>query len=138
MLKGVVKDQRDRGAAVIMSTHDMGDAQTLCDRILLIDKGRRLLYGTVRTVRDAFSDGAVEVRGHGIPTDATALRSVTEARATDGTVRFLLANEATPRDLFRELAGTVAEVERFAVEAPDLDEIFIRTVAGDPRAEAVR
>ena len=47
MLKGVVRDQRDRGAAVVMSTHDMGDAQTLCDRILLIDKGRRLLYGTV-------------------------------------------------------------------------------------------
>ena len=47
----------------------MGDAQTLCDRILLIDKGRRLLYGTVRAVRDAFSDGAVEVHGHGIPTE---------------------------------------------------------------------
>jgi ABC-2 type transport system ATP-binding protein len=138
MLKGVVREQRERGAAVIMSTHDMGDAQTLCDRILLIDKGRRLLYGTVRAVRDAFSDGAVEVRGHDIPTDATALSSVTEARATDGTVRYLLARDATPRDLFRELAGTGADVERFAVEAPDLDEIFIRTVAGDARAEAVR
>jgi ABC-2 type transport system ATP-binding protein len=138
MLKNVVRQQRERGAAVIMSTHDMGDAQTLCDRILLIDKGRRLLYGTVRMVRDAFSDGAVEVHGHGIPTSATELRSVTEARASDGTVRFLLATDASPRDLFRELAETGAEVERFAVEAPDLDEIFIRTVAGDPRAEAVR
>jgi ABC-2 type transport system ATP-binding protein len=137
MLKNVVRRQRERGAAVIMSTHDMGDAQTLCDRILLIDRGRRLLYGTVRTIRDAFSDGAVEVRGHGIPTSAQELRSVTEARATDGTVRFLLATEATPRDLFRELAESGAEVERFAVEAPDLDEIFIRTVAGDPRAATV-
>ena len=138
MLKGVVREQRDRGAAVIMSTHDMSDAQTQCDRILLIDKGRRLLYGTVRAVRDAFSDGAVEVHGQAIPTDVTTLRSVTEARATDGTVRYLLAVGATPRDLFHELATTAAEVERFAVEAPDLDEIFIRTVAGDPRAEAVR
>jgi ABC-2 type transport system ATP-binding protein len=138
MLKGVVREQRDRGAAVVMSTHDMSDAQTQCDRILLIDKGRRLLYGTVRAVRDAFSDGAVEVHGQAIPTDVTTLRSVTEARATDGTVRYLLAVGATPRDLFHELATTAAEVERFAVEAPDLDEIFIRTVAGDPRAEAVR
>ena len=67
MLKGVVRQQRDRGAAVIMSTHDMGDAQTLCDRILLIDKGVRLLYGTVDRVREAFSDGAVQVSGQDIP-----------------------------------------------------------------------
>ena len=42
------------------------------------------------------------------------------------------------QDLFRELAASGAQVERFAVQAPSLDEIFIRTVAGDPRAEAVR
>ena len=47
-------------------------------------------------------------------------------------------DDATPQDLFRELAGTGAQVERFAVQAPSLDEVFIRTVAGDPRAEAVR
>ena len=36
-------------------------------------------------------------------------------------------------DLFRELAATDATVERFAEEAPDLAEIFIRTVAGVAR-----
>ncbi len=40
MLKSLLLEQRDRGAAVVMSTHDMEDAQTLCDRILLIDRGR--------------------------------------------------------------------------------------------------
>ncbi len=138
MLKGVVRQQRDRGAAVIMSTHDMGDAQTLCDRILLIDKGVRLLYGTVDRVREAFSDGAVQVSGQDIPTSADGLASVTDAHAVDGAMRYLIAEGATPQDLFRELATSGAHVEQFAVEAPSLDEIFIRTVAGDPRAEAVR
>ncbi len=138
MLKGVVRAQKDRGAAVIMSTHDMGDAQTLCDRILLIDRGRRLLYGTVDRVRDAFSDGAVEVSGTGIPRSATELESVTDVNEVDGALRYLIRDGSTPQDLFRELAVTGAQVERFAVQAPSLDEIFIRTVAGDPRAEAVR
>jgi ABC-2 type transport system ATP-binding protein len=138
MLKGVVRNQRDRGAAVIMSTHDMGDAQTLCDRILLIDKGSRLLYGTVDRIRDAFSDGAVEVRGKEIPVDASQLGSVTDAHEVDGAVRYLIRDDATPQDLFRELADSGAHVEQFAVQAPSLDEIFIRTVAGDPRAETVR
>lgn len=138
MLKGVVRQQRDRGAAVIMSTHDMGDAQALCDRILLIDKGRRLLYGTVEAVRDAFSDGAVEVGGKDIPQDPGQLESVTDVHVVDGAVRYLIADGATPQDLFRELAASGARVERFAVQAPSLDEIFIRTVAGDTRAEAVQ
>jgi len=138
MLKGVVKDQKERGAAVIMSTHDMGDAQTLCDRILLIDKGRRLLYGTVDQVRQAFSDGAVEVSGRNLPATTDMLRSVADLHAFDGTVRYVIRDGATARDLFAELAASGAEVERFAVQAPSLDEIFLRTVAGDPRARAVR
>jgi ABC-2 type transport system ATP-binding protein len=138
MLKGVLIAQRDRGAAVVMSTHDMGDAQTLCDRILLIDEGRRMLYGTVARVRAAFSDGAVEVVGTDIPTDPAAYRSVSHVSVFDGTVRFLLRDGATARDLFRELAKSGAQVDRFAVEAPNLNEIFIRTVARDRRAEAVR
>jgi ABC-2 type transport system ATP-binding protein len=138
MLKGVLVAQRDRGAAVVMSTHDMGDAQTLCDRILLIDGGRRLLYGTVDDVRRAFSDGAVEVSGRSIPTDPHVLPSISHANVFDGTVRYLLREDASAQDLFRELAATDAVVERFAVEAPDLNEIFIRAVAGDPRTQAVR
>jgi ABC-2 type transport system ATP-binding protein len=138
MLKGVVRAQRDHGAAVIMSTHDMGDAQKLCDRILLIDKGKRLLYGTVDGVRDAFSDGAVQVSGTNIPSSADKLQSVTDVHEVDGAMRYLIGDDATPQDLFRELAASGAQVEQFAVQAPSLDEIFIRTVAGDPRAEAVR
>jgi ABC-2 type transport system ATP-binding protein len=138
MLKGVVRDQKERGAAVIMSTHDMGDAQALCDRILLIDKGHRLLYGTVGQVRAAFSDGAVEVSGTGLPESADGLGSVTDVHEVGDAVRYLIADGRTPQELFRELAASGAEVEHFAVQAPSLDEIFIRTVAGDPRAEAVR
>lgn len=138
MLKGVLVAQRERGAAVVMSTHDMGDAQTLCDRILLIDNGRRVLYGTVDEVRRAFSDGAVEVVGRDIPTDPGILHSIGHAEVTDGSVRFLLKDGATPRDLFAELAATSANVERFVVEAPNLNEIFIRAVAGDARTALVR
>jgi ABC-2 type transport system ATP-binding protein len=137
MLKSLLLAQRDRGAAVVMSTHDMEDAQVLCDRILLIDNGRRLLYGSVDDVRRAFSDGAVEVVGRDLPTDAATLRSAGHATAYDGSVRYLLRDGATAQDLFHELAGSPAQVERFAVEAPNLAEIFVRAVAGDPRTGQV-
>jgi ABC-2 type transport system ATP-binding protein len=137
MLKELMLAQRDRGAAVIMSTHDMEDAQTLCDRIVLIDKGRRLLYGSVSDVRSAFSDGAVEVVGRGLPTDVAQLAAASHATVSDGSVRYLLRDGQSAQTLFRELAATPAVVERFAVEAPNLAEIFVRAVAGDQRAERV-
>ena len=137
MLKELLLAQRDRGAAVIMSTHDMEDAQVLCDRIVLIDKGKRLLYGRVDDVRRAFSDGAVEVVGKNLPTAADALPAASHAMAYDGSVRYLLRDGQTAQDLFRELAETPAEIERFAVEAPNLAEIFVRAVAGDERAASV-
>lgn len=138
LLKAVLRDLRARGTAVIMSTHDMADAQALCDRILLIDRGRRLLYGPVGAIRDAFADGAVSVRGRGLPGPGALPPSATERSERDGTVRYLLRPGARAADLFRELAASGAEVERFQEEAPELGEIFVRAVAGDPRAEAVR
>ncbi len=135
LLKDLLLAQRDRGAAVIMSTHDMEDAQLLCDRIVLIDKGRRLLYGRVDEVRRAFSDGAVEVIGTDLPTDVSTLKASSHVTASDGSVRYLLRDGQTAQDLFRELAATPAIIERFSLEAPNLAEIFVRAVAGDERAE---
>ncbi|OGN86648.1 MAG: hypothetical protein A2X23_00380 [Chloroflexi bacterium GWC2_73_18] len=132
MLRNVVLAQRDRGAAVVMSTHRMEEAEALCDRILLIDHGRRLLYGPLREIQAAFSDGAVVVHGEGLPPVET-LRSVTAGRPVDGAVRLSLREGASPRDLFHELAGTDARIDRFEVATPPLDEIFIRVVAGETR-----
>src|SRR5262249_2666599 len=137
MLKNVLVQQRERGAAVIMSTHDMGDAQRLCDRVLLINGGKRVLYGTVDAVRRAFSDGAVEVAGRNLPDDTAHLESVTHVSTFDGTSRYLLRDGASAQDLFRDLARTDAVVDRFALDAPDLNEIFIRAVEGDARAAQV-
>jgi ABC-2 type transport system ATP-binding protein len=136
MLRDLVIEQRNRGAAVVMSTHDMNEAQTLCDRLLLIDHGRRVLYGTLAEIRRGFASGAVEVEGEEIPVEAGVIRSVSDVSASNGRVRYVLREGASATDLFRELAGSGAQVSRFEVAAPTLNEIFIQAVAGDRRADA--
>ena len=131
MLRAIVVAQRDRGAAVVMSTHRMEEAEALCDRILLIDHGRRLLYGTLSSVKAQFSDGAVEVHGQRIPSDPTGLASVASLRRVDDSIRFMLRPGATAAALFRELAATDAAIDRFEVAQPSLEEIFVRVVEAD-------
>jgi ABC-2 type transport system ATP-binding protein len=129
LLRDLVVGQRDRGAAVVMSTHDMNEAQALCDRLLLINRGARLLYGSLAEIRRRHASGAVEVEGDGLPA-GDQLRSVSDATPSDGHVRFMLRDGASATDLLRELAASGAEVRRFEVAAPTLAEIFIRAVAG--------
>ena len=128
MLRGLVLAQRERGAAVVMSTHRMEEAEALCDRILLINDGRRLLYGRLADVRASFSDGAVIARGDGIPERLDGVASAAVVHRSDGTVRFVLREGSTARDLFRELAARDVSVDHFEVAAPSLDEIFIKVV----------
>jgi ABC-2 type transport system ATP-binding protein len=128
LLRAMVLAQRDRGAAVVMSTHRMEEAEALCDRILLIDNGRRLLYGRLDEVRASFSDGAVIARGAGINERLDGIASAATIERSNGAVRFILRDGATARDLFRELAARDVDVDRFEVAAPSLDEIFIKVV----------
>jgi ABC-2 type transport system ATP-binding protein len=128
LLRGIVLAQRDRGAAVVMSTHRMEEAEALCDRILLIDNGRRLLYGRLDEVRAAFSDGAVIAHGTGISERLEGIASAAAIQRSNGAVRFVLRDGATARDLFRELAARDVDVDRFEVASPSLDEIFIKVV----------
>jgi ABC-2 type transport system ATP-binding protein len=137
MLRDLVMSQRKRDAAVVMSTHDMNEAESLCDRILLIDRGRRVLYGTVAQIQQAFASGAVEVQGDSLPA-AEQLSSTSQSLPVDGHVRYLLRDGATAADLFRELAASGAAVSRFEVATPSLNEIFLRAVAGDERAQHVQ
>jgi ABC-2 type transport system ATP-binding protein len=131
LLRDLVVGQRDRGVAVVMSTHDMNEAQALCDRLLLIDHGRRVLYGTLAEIQRDYVSGAVEVAGEGLPTSADSLASIADVSASDGVVRYMLRNGATATDLFHELAAAGVSVSRFEVATPNLNEIFIRAVGAN-------
>ncbi|NIR62964.1 MAG: sodium ABC transporter, partial [candidate division Zixibacteria bacterium] len=44
IIKNLLYRMRDRGAAIIMSTHQMNQVEEMCERIMLIDHGRQVLY----------------------------------------------------------------------------------------------
>jgi ABC-2 type transport system ATP-binding protein len=62
MVKDILGDLRDKGTAIIMSTHQMHQVEELCDRILLIDHGRTLLHGEINSVRTQYAGNSVFVR----------------------------------------------------------------------------
>ncbi len=134
LIKDIIQEQVAAGRSVIMSTHQMYQVQALCDRIVLIDRGRTVLYGRVDEIRRDFAANAVVVEGEG---DFSGLPQVLEAREEDGAWRLSLEGGADPQEVLRALAARPGvKLERFERAEPSLDDIFITVVAGVKRPVA--
>jgi len=133
LVKGIIEEQCRAGKTIIMSTHQMHQVEALCNRIVLINQGRAVLYGEVSQIRRTFAGNAVVVRGEG---DFSEVPGVLETRLENGDHHLILAQGIRPEDMFRNLAiHTEIKIQRFEVAEPSLDDIFISVVQGDGRVE---
>src|SRR5262249_58151728 len=62
IIKDAVLDMRRRGTTIVFSTHDMGVAEDMCDRIFMIYKGRKVLDGTLDEIQHKYGTDTVVVR----------------------------------------------------------------------------
>jgi ABC-2 type transport system ATP-binding protein len=127
LVKDLIRELRDQGTTVVMSTHQMHQVEELCDRIVLIDKGRDVLYGNLDEIRRQFAGQAVLVRAQG---DLPSIPGTTQESVTNGTVKLVLSDKATPQSVLETLLAKKVVVEHFEIAIPALDEIFIRVVEG--------
>jgi ABC-2 type transport system ATP-binding protein len=126
MVKELLREQRDRGVTILMSTHQMHQVEELCDRIVLIDHGRTVLYGPLDEIRGQFSGHAVIVR---TPDELTNLPGVERIEQHNSSAyRLNLAPSTNTQDVLRSLVEGGIRIDKFEIALPTLDEIFIRVV----------
>ena len=105
-----------------MSTHQMYQVEALCQRIVLINNGRTVLYGKVNDIKRNFSGNAITLEGQG---DFGEIPGVLDVRSENGTMHLALAPGTNPQSIFRILAARDdVRVERFEIAEPSLDDIF--------------
>ncbi len=129
MVKDLLREQRDKGVTILMSTHQMHQVEELCDRIVLIDHGRTVLYGHLDQIRKQFSGHAVIVSS---PNPLPTLPGVVQIEPHNSSAyRLNLAAATSTQDVLRKLVEAGVQVDQFEIAAPTLDEIFIRVVQQD-------
>ena len=124
--KQMIVDLRDKGRAVVLSTHQMNQVEELCDRILMVDKGRAVLYGDLAEIKSRYKNNAVLVDFKGDPGD---LPGVVEKRPGRDYVELVLDGKTTPQQVLETLVKRGVTVNRFEIATPPLNEIFLE-VAG--------
>jgi len=134
MLERLLQDLRRRGTTVVFSTHQMNQAERLCDRIVLINRGRKVIEGTVSEVRARFATRFVVLDGEGDLDSLRSIPGIARAQVTAGHARLELADGTDPHSVLRSALERM-RVARFEVQRPDLQEIFVRLVSGSPTAD---
>jgi len=134
LVKEIMEEQRQAGKTIIMSTHQMYQVEALCNRIVLINEGRTVLYGEVEQIKRDFAGNAVVVEGQG---DFTNVPGVLETRQQNGEWHMALKPGTGPQDVFRALAAREGiKVERFEIAESSLDDVFVSVVQGAAAREA--
>lgn len=133
VLREAILSLRAEGTTILFSTHDMPVAERMCDTILMIFRGKKVLDGTLAAIQDRYGTDTVRVRTEGGAGALEGLRGVD--RLTDfGQVQELrLDGTRDAQDLVGEILGRT-RVSSFEVMRPSLRDIFLR-IAG-PAAEA--
>jgi ABC-2 type transport system ATP-binding protein len=125
LLKGLVVDLRNQGKAVALSTHQMNQVEELCDRILMIDHGRAVLYGNLAEIKSKYRSNTVIVEPAG---ELGHIAGVSEQRPRKGYVELVLDGQTTPEQALQRLVSAGAPISRFEIATPSLNEIFLEVV----------
>ena len=128
LLERTLIELKNRGKAVLFSTHRMDQVEKLCDSICLINNGEAVLSGTMREIKSRYERNRVIVEFEGSSAFLNSAE-IAEAKNFSGHAEIKLKEHGDAQKLLRE-AAFAATIYRFELVEPSLEEIFIQTVGG--------
>ncbi|MBT4497486.1 MAG: ATP-binding cassette domain-containing protein [Gemmatimonadetes bacterium] len=132
LMRDAVLQLRKEGKTVLFSTHIMEQAEQLCDYVMLIDKGKKVLDGELSAVRASGGQGVMlDYDGDGGVLNQ--LPGVLRVNDSGKQAELVLEDGADPQAILAALVGKL-QIRRFDLSEPSLHEIFIRAVGGETDA----
>ncbi|RMG00013.1 MAG: ATP-binding cassette domain-containing protein [Acidobacteria bacterium] len=127
----IVSELKSQNKTIIFSTHLMETAERLCDDILLINKSRKVVSGTLRDVKSRFRKNIVALRIIGEEKVLLDKSLVARLEENSDEKRVFLAENTDSQLLLRRLINDGATVLKFELVEPSLKDIFIEKIT-DP------
>jgi ABC-2 type transport system ATP-binding protein len=139
-MRELILQEHARGATILFSTHVMPHAEELCEHVVMIHRGRKVLDDSVPAIRRRYDVSTVTFEPIDSGVDLQAVRALPfvvdlEAVANGFDVR--LAERTDPVAAIRAITAAVP-LARIELARPRLEDIFVRIVAGDETVQSSR
>ncbi len=118
------------GATIIFSTHRMEQVEEICDQIVLVNQGKKILDGTVKEVRQQYKKNLFHIGFADVPPMVSNNSFEVVEQREDHSVVVRIAEGATPNDVLRFFLQTDATIVSFHELLPSINDIFIQLVEG--------
>jgi ABC-2 type transport system ATP-binding protein len=136
-LKDVIAAERRRGATILFSTHVMAQAEELCDRVVMIHKGCKVLDEPMGSLRRRYDPTRVLFEPLDANASLAALRDVpgvVSMRQQEGEAELRLASGTDPAAVIREAASRVVPA-RIEIARITLEDVFVGIVRDSASAD---
>jgi ABC-2 type transport system ATP-binding protein len=137
MLREHILEEHRRGATVLLSTHVMSHAEEMCQHVVMIHQGRKVLDEAMSRLRRQFDPRTIHFEPLDASADPSSLRAVAgveRVESIDGSYRITLAPATSPAVVMPRLASAVVPA-RMELARLTLEDVFIRIVADGLRSE---
>ncbi len=129
----IIKDEifqlAKNGATVIFSTHRMEQVEEICDHIVLMNQGKKILDGTVNNIKQEFKENLFSIQLNQLPEDVTS-NSFEVIKKQDQKLVVKINEGSNSNDVLKHFLQGPLVIESFNEILPSLNEIFIKLVEG--------
>jgi ABC-2 type transport system ATP-binding protein len=135
LIKDEIHRMKENGATIIFSTHRMEQVEEICDQIVLINKGQKILDGSVKQVKQDFKENVFNIEFEGrLLAEHLGIHLFSVVKAYDHHV-IIKKNEAVSNnEILQYFINKDLSVQSFNEILPSLNDIFIQLVEGTPAA----
>jgi ABC-2 type transport system ATP-binding protein len=127
LFKDLLAEYKAAGKSILFSTHVMEQAEKLCDHVCLIFRGKAILDGELKAIKQQWGGNSYKLVAEGDPERLRRIPGVESIVVRDGSVKLLLDRGTQGPEVLKDIVG-VMRVQEFRSEEPELEEIFIKAV----------
>ncbi len=136
LVRDLLRELKEEGRTILLSTHMMAEAERMADDIILIHKGKIVLSGGLDEVRNSFGKNTLHIDYEGDGAFLESLPQVKRAMIGNNGAELSLVDGADPQQILEATMGRL-RIRRFKIASPSLEEIFIEQV-GAETMESIR
>jgi ABC-2 type transport system ATP-binding protein len=132
LIKDEIFKLAKNGATVIFSTHRMEQVEEICDHIVLVNQGRKILDGTVKNIKQQFKQSLFHIGFDSMPINTNNDSFTIVEQKEDYSLVVKINDGYSTNDVLRYFLQSNASISSFREILPSLNDIFIQLVEGSP------